>query len=152
MIIQHKSKQYIKTKAWNLFKNRFNKDFFILSSLTMEEKAYITYMELNNEIIAAHSGFIYNNICYYLFPVYNDAFNKYSPGKILLKKIIDDSKSNLLKYFDLTIGSENYKKDYSNIKFYSSVFLKSFNLKGYFFIFLLNFKDVVKKFLKGLKL
>ena len=150
-IIQHKSEQYIKTKAWNLFKNRFNKDFFILSSLTMEEKAYITYMELDNEIIAAHSGFVYNNICYYLFPVYNDAFNKYSPGKILLKKIIDDSKSNLLKYFDLTIGSENYKKNYSNSKFYSSAVLKSFNLKGYLFIFLLTFKDEVKKFLKGLK-
>ena len=25
----------------------------------MDEKAYITYMELNNEIIAAHSGFTF---------------------------------------------------------------------------------------------
>ena len=150
-IVQHKSQQYIKTKVWNLFKDRFNKDFFILSSLAMDEKAYITYMELNNEIIAAHSGFVYNNICYYLFPVYDVNFNKYSPGKILLKKIIDDSKSNLLDYFDLTIGSENYKKDYSNSKSYSSVVLKSLNLRGYLLIFLLNFKETLKKFLKRFK-
>ena len=117
----------------------------------MDEKAYITYMELNNEIIAAHSGFVYNNICYYLFPVYDVNFNKYSPGKILLKKIIDDSKSNLLDYFDLTIGSENYKKDYSNSKSYSSVVLKSLNLRGYLLIFLLNFKEKLKEFLKRFK-
>ena len=76
----------------------------------MEEKSYITYLQLDNEIIAAHSGYVYNNICYYLFPVYNINYHKYSPGKILLKKIIDDSKSNSLDYFDLTIGDEDYKK------------------------------------------
>ena len=43
-IVQHKSQQYIKTKVRNLFKDRFNKDFFILSSLAMDEKADITYM------------------------------------------------------------------------------------------------------------
>ena len=109
-IIKNKIKQYTNTKVWNLFKQEFNKNFFILSNLDMKEKAYISYVTINNEIIAAHSGYIYKDICYYLFPVYDEEYKKYSPGKILLKKIIDDSKLDELHYFDLTIGSEDYKK------------------------------------------
>ena len=147
-IIQHKSKQYINTKAWNLFKEKFNTDFFILSNLALEDKAYITYMEIDKKIIAAHSGYVYENTYYYLFPVYDIEYKKYSPGKILLKKIIEDSKLNLLNYFDLTIGTENYKRNYSNNTQYSAIFLHSINLKGSFFIFLLKLKEFFKKILK----
>ncbi len=147
-IIQHKSKQYINTKAWNLFKEKFNTDFFILSNLALEDKAYITYMEIDKKIIAAHSGYVYGNTYYYLFPVYDIEYKKYSPGKILLKKIIEDSKLNLINYFDLTIGTENYKRNYSNNTQYSATFLHSINLKGSFFIFLLKLKEFFKKILK----
>ena len=151
-IIQHKSKQYINTKAKNLFKVKFSKDFFLSSNLFMEEESYITYMQLNNVIIAAHSGYIYKNICYYLFPVYDNNYNKYSPGKILLKKIIDDSKLRSLNYFDLTIGSENYKKDYSNFKFNSARVLKACSLKGSFYIFLFKIRETLKQLLKKVKI
>ena len=148
-IIQNKSKQYDNTKAWNLFKDNFCKDFFISSNLKIKKKIFITYLKLNNDILAAHSGYIYNNMCYYLFPAYNLKYKKYSPGKILLKKIIDQTKSNLVKYFDLTIGSENYKKSFANNKSYSAQFLKSLSLKGSFYISLLKIKFFLKKILKG---
>ncbi len=148
-IIKHKIKQYVSTKAWNLFKYEFNENFFITSNLAMEEKAYISYITINDEIIAAHSGFIYKNTCYYLFPVYKEEYKKYSPGKILLKKIIDDSKSKSLQYFDLTIGSENYKKNYSNNELCSGIFLQSVSLKGYFYILHKKLKVTLKKILKG---
>ena len=109
-------------------------------------------MQLNNVIIAAHSGYIYKNICYYLFPVYDNNYNKYSPGKILLKKIIDDSKLKSLNYFDLTIGSENYKKDYSNFKFNSARVLKACSLKGSFYIFLFKIRETLKQLLKKAKI
>ena len=109
-------------------------------------------MEIDKKIIAAHSGYIYENICYYLFPVYNLEYKKYSPGKILLKKIIDDSKSNFLDYFDLTIGSENYKKNYSNHKQNSSIFFESVNFKGSCLIFLFKLKNLLKKILNDLKI
>ena len=70
-IIQNKSKQYDNTKAWNLFKDNFCKDFFISSNLKIKKKIFIIYLKLNNDILAAHSGYIYNNMCYYLFPAYN---------------------------------------------------------------------------------
>ena len=115
----------------------------------MDEKAYISYITIDDEIIAAHSGFIYKNTCYYLFPVYKEAYKKYSPGKILLKKIIDDSKLKSLQYFDLTIGSENYKKNYSNNELCSGIFFQSVNLKGYLYILHRKLKMILKKILKG---
>lgn len=151
-IVQHKSKQYINTRAWNLFKQSFNKDFFKSSNLILKENSYITYMQLDDEIIAAHSGYIYENKCYYLFPVYNIKYQKFSVGKILLKKIIDDTKLKSLEYFDLTIGYENYKKNFSNHKFNSALVMKSLTLKGNFYIFLLRLKEILKKFLKKIKI
>ena len=147
-IVQHKTKQYINTKVWNLFKQKFNKEFFILSNLIMSKKSYITYLEINNEIIAAHSGYVYQNVCYYLFPVYNLEYQKYSPGKILLKYIIEDSKINTLSYFDLTIGSESYKKNFFNNKFLASIYFKSLNFKGFIYIFVLKIKFKIKIILK----
>ena len=147
-IVKHKTKQYISTKAWNLFKQKINIDLFELSSLIMEENSYITYLQINNEIIAAHSGYIYKNKVYYLFPAYNMDYHKYSPGKILLKQIIDDSRLNSLEYFDLTIGSEDYKKNYSNHNFNSGIFMKVLSFKGNFYISLLKLKELLKKLIK----
>ena len=55
----------------------------------------------------------------------------------------------LFDYFDLTIGSENYKKDYSNRKLNSALFLKSKSLKGFIYIFLVKIKLIIKKILEN---
>ncbi len=144
-IIHNKSKQYKNTKAWNIFKEKIYLDFFISSNLVIDQKSYITYLEFDGKVIAAHSGYTYQKISYYLFPVYDNEFKRYSPGKILLKYIIDDAENNLFDYFDLTIGSENYKKDYSNRKLNSALFLKSKSLKGFIYIFLVKIKLIIKK-------
>ena len=52
------------------------RNFFILSSLRLKDINYLTYLKLDDKIIAAHSGFIYRNKCYYLFPTYDDSFKK----------------------------------------------------------------------------
>ena len=59
-----------------------------------------------------------------LFPAYDNDYRKYSPGKILLKKIIDHSRLNSIDYFDLTIGSEDYKKNFSNNEIETSIFFQ----------------------------
>ena len=76
----------------------------------------LSYISLNNEIIAAQSGH-YIKRYYYLFPAYNHEYRKYSPGKYTSNMIVN-SELNLFDYFDLTIGSEKYKEDFSNYKRY----------------------------------
>lgn len=152
-IIENKTKQYQDTKAWDLFKIKSNKDFFISSNANLDKNNYLTYLTFNNKIIAAHSGFIYKFIFYYLFPSYDVEFKKYSPGKILLKKLIEDCKYNDIKYFDLTIGSENYKKSFANNKLLSGKFMESVNFRGQIYLFFVKVnmisKNIIKQIIKN---
>ena len=142
-IIKNKSSQYNKTRAWNLFDNNVYKKIFILSSLKLSTNSYIGYLSLDNRIIAAHSGYIYNKTCYYLFPAYDDNYEKYSPGKILLNKLMEDCKIKKISYFDFTIGSEDYKKKWANNKMNSSTVLKSINLIGFIYVLSAKLKIII---------
>ena len=94
-IINNKSEQYKRTNAWNLFQIDSHRNFFRLIHIKLKQNIFIASLSLDNEIIAAHSGFVYNNRLYYLFPAYDYTYNKYSPGKILLKKLIEISTSKI---------------------------------------------------------
>ena len=114
----------------------------------MSKNIDLSYLLLNDEIIAAQSGYQYKKRYYYLFPAYNYKYRKFSPGKILLQNMIVNTKTNLFDYFDLTIGSENYKENFSNCKMASALFLYSKNLKGFIYIFFLRIKYLIKLTLK----
>jgi CelD/BcsL family acetyltransferase involved in cellulose biosynthesis len=143
-ITVNKFKQYERTNAWNLFNIDMHRDFFELCNLTLKENIDISYLSLNNEIIAAQSGFKYKKRYYYLFPAYKNEFRKFSPGKILLQKLIIEHKSKLFDCFDLTIGSENYKANFSNYKMKSALFFHSKNLKGFIYILFCKLKYFIK--------
>ena len=146
-IIHNKSIQYERTRAWNLFKFNKHREFFITSNEDLIENNVVCYLTLDNKMIAAHSGFQYKQRYYYLFPAYLYEFRKFSPGKILLEKLIHEIKSLSYEYFDLTIGSENYKENFSNNKMPSAYYIESRNLKGLIYILFLKLKNYIK-FLK----
>ena len=57
----------------------------------------------------------YKKTFLYIFPAYDIEFKKYSPGNILLFKLLEFCKNSNLSYFDLTIGYENYKSKINNL-------------------------------------
>ncbi len=141
-LIQNKIFQYEKTNAWNLFEINAFKKFFIQCNLKLNIN--LSYLTLDRKIIAAHSGYIYDQKYYYLFPTYDINFKKFSPGKILLYFLIDDCERKNLKYFDFTIGSEDYKKNWSNNTINSGMTNKSLNIIGFFYIFYIIIKSKLK--------
>lgn len=147
-IILNKSKQYERTKAWNLFKINSHRELFEINNFYLMENIDLSYLSLNGEIIAAESGYQYKKRYYYLFPAYNHEYKKFSPGKILLQNMITNCKTNLFDYFDLTIGSENYKENFSNYKIASALFLHSKNIKGFIYIIFLRLKYFIKSTIK----
>lgn len=147
-IIKNKSDQYDETGAWNVFKVSLYKRFFLLSNLYLNDYASISFISLNNQILSAHSGFIFNKRFYYLFPIYDQKFRRYSPGKILMKKIIDDCKKKSINYFDLTIGKENYKNNYSNNLEKSYYYSHYSNLRGFLYISFLRIYIFLKRKIK----
>ena len=142
-IINNKSEQYKRTNAWNLFKIDSHRNFFNLIYIKLKQNIFIASLSLDNEIIAAHSGFVYNNRLYYLFPAYDYTYNKYLL-KDFIKKLIEISTSRNIDNFDLTIGFENYKKNYSNYTLESSVFLDFKNIRGIIYISFVKLKLLIK--------
>ena len=111
LISQHKSK-------WgqnSLFNDRTNKNFYLRLFNNFAKQGYLNFTVLiqKKEILALHFGFSFQNIFYYYKPTYNKNFLKYSPGNILLQKLIQSSKLKGFSHFDLGKGYEKYKSRYS---------------------------------------
>lgn len=62
-----------------------------------------------NNYAAVNIIFEVNGIAYFYIGGYNSELNKYSPGSVLLWKIIEDCISRGVKKFDFLKGGENYK-------------------------------------------
>lgn len=124
---------YNKTDKRNIFRNNQYVDFYhkIYNNLNIET-SQISCLYLNDKIISLHLGFYEKNTFFYLMPSYDLSFSKYSPGKILLHHLFDYCRKNNYKYFDFTVGNEDYKKIWANQTLKMLTFKKIFNLKGIF--------------------
>tara|TARA_X000000950_G_C13816122_1_gene619880 strand:+ start:47 stop:1090 length:1044 start_codon:yes stop_codon:yes gene_type:complete len=101
------------------------------------EKLVAGLLQVNDKTIAGSIGIVENKRFYYLIPViFNEEFNFYSPGKILIHYLINWTKENNLKVFDFGIGEENYKKYWSNYSIKIFRYLGYKGIKG-FFIYLI---------------
>ncbi|MFA5097264.1 MAG: GNAT family N-acetyltransferase [Candidatus Margulisiibacteriota bacterium] len=69
----------------------------------------LSVLRLDNNIVAMHYGFTYEDRYYWYTPTYNPEYAKYSPGKLLLAKLIENAISRRFKIFDLLRGNEQYK-------------------------------------------
>jgi len=128
------------------FYTRFNNDEFDYGKLQLSS------LELDGKILASHWGVIYKNIFYYLLPsiVKNDLM-RFSPGRILLYYLIKWCSENKIKRFDLTLGEESYKKEWSNSKIFLYDFVEPNTLKSYPLYIYLKTKIQIKKLNKLLQ-
>ena len=111
---KEKHKQLARTKAWNYLNYEVYKKYIYDLIEFDNQNLCFSCLKINKKIISSHIGYIYNNIYYYIFPVYDQNFKKYSPGNILLSKLIDNYKAKKFNLFDFTIGNELYKKKLNN--------------------------------------
>ena len=144
--ITEKNNQFERTKAWNYLKIRKFKDYILNLDKENKYKVNFSCIKINEKIISSHIGYLHNNSFYYIFPVYDNNYKKYSHGNILLLNLIEHFKSNNYSNFDFTIGNENYKKKISNhvTELYDYIYCRS--LLGFFYIIMVKLKLVIKKY------
>ena len=109
-ILDYKNKQYQETKSQKLS----GPDYDFYRKACIEDMTHISSLKIGNSFIAGHIGYSTENILTYLIPVYNKSYQKYSPGWILLTSLFEHSDEKGINYFDLSTGSENYKKTLVN--------------------------------------
>lgn len=141
---KHKEIQLNRTHNWNYLKDKKNTKF-LQKILIKNKKSHFSVLKLNNKIISMHIGFLENNRFFYIFPVYDSNYSNYSPGNILLYKIINYFFKNNGKIFDFTIGDEKYKVKLANSKLRMFYFIKTYSLIGIIIKYLISLKFYIQK-------
>jgi len=82
---------------------------------TMQEHLHQFELRCDSKLVASVLGFTHHDTFYYQICAFNrQEFAQHSPGLLLMYKLFDWSFSRGLKRFDMTIGDESYKSDWSN--------------------------------------
>ena len=106
---------------------------------------HISYLKLNEKIIAIHWGVLYKKRFYYLLPSMSEKnLEKYSPGRLLLSLLIRWSISKKFQIFDFALGDENYKKKWTNSESQLFDYLYLNNFKGVILYILIKSKFMIK--------
>lgn len=77
-------------------------------------RGVLSALYAKEELVAAHFGMCSGKILHWWFPAYNQAYEKYSPGIILLLKVADAFSSLGVEVIDFGPGEEGYKTHFSN--------------------------------------
>lgn len=142
--INEKHKQLKRTGAWNyLDLKAFKKYIHDLAEFDPKNLCF-SCLKIDNKIISSHIGYKFNNNYYYIFPVYDLNYKKYSPGNILLFKLIQNYRFNKFYAFDFTIGDEIYKKKLNNSIAHLYEHIDYTRFLGIFYYFKIKLKILIK--------
>ena len=72
-------------------------------------------LKFNDEPIAYHFGFYYDDTLLHYTPAFNLDYYKRSPGTVIIKFMLEDCLERNAKEFDFTRGAESYKKRFANL-------------------------------------
>jgi len=111
-ILELKSAQRKRTGTFDILQFDWVKEFLnkIRSTQADGFEGVLSALRVNNQLIGAHLGMKTGTVLHHWFPVYDQSFNKYSPGLILLIKTAQVAAENGIQRIDLGKGDERYKK------------------------------------------
>ena len=116
ILFKLKSMQYKRTGVIDAFANDKVRKFYtsLFYNKFSSFKPVFSVLKLNDEPIAIHLGVQFSGRFYYLLPAYNCDYQVYSPGKILLHRIMQEAINTKNVVFDFTVGGEEYKREWCN--------------------------------------
>lgn len=75
---------------------------------------HLSELSVGDVVISRHLGFFYQRRFYWYMPVYDSAYQNYSPGKLHLYFCAVDAIEKKGAVFDLLRGEENYKRQWTD--------------------------------------
>jgi len=114
-MIKQKSRRYQDTSVWDMLASPEYQSFYEgLKNLDSGSfQVHCAALMVGDTAVATHVGVVGGGTFYYLMPAHAGGdWEKYSPGRLLLLKLIKWAIENELELFDFTHGEEAYKKDW----------------------------------------
>jgi CelD/BcsL family acetyltransferase involved in cellulose biosynthesis len=146
ILIEQKRERFKSTSVPDALSKQNIREFYynINDNKSLKKNSHLSVLKLNDEIIACHWGLVNEKNFYYLMPSFNIKFANYSPGKILIYNLLIWSIENDFKIFDFTIGSEDYKKEWSDNEMILHQYIQHKSLLGFYAKIYFKLIDYVK--------
>jgi hypothetical protein len=109
--IRWKSSQYVATGLTDMFARPENVTMF--RTLHGRGALVVSSLSAGSTLLAVHFGGLADQRHYWWVPTYDPAYSKYSPGRLLLESILQESHRLGHLEFDFLIGDEAYKWHYA---------------------------------------
>jgi CelD/BcsL family acetyltransferase involved in cellulose biosynthesis len=84
--------------------------------LLANHKLHMSLIACGDELLALHLGFAAEGKFYYLVPVINWEYEKFSVGRILLLHLLEEAFAEHYREFDFCYGNEAYKYDFTSCR------------------------------------
>jgi CelD/BcsL family acetyltransferase involved in cellulose biosynthesis len=117
-LIEHKHAQLSADGVSNVFAEPQFRAFVraLGESGLVHERLVLATLEVDGEPAAVCMGLRHANRFYYVTAAYDAArYGRFSPGRILLERVIEQAVRDGLAWFDFTIGDEGYKADWCDV-------------------------------------
>jgi len=99
------------TESPSLFNDQTNCEFYSELTRRLGETKSLRYSELtlDDQLVAAHFGFLFADTFTWYKPSYAIEYAKKSPGEVLIRNLLRLAKEEGVAIFDFTIGGEGFK-------------------------------------------
>lgn len=114
---RQKSRRWKETGSRDLFAEEGYLSFYqhLAAHGIVNGEVVVSGLQLNGQWIATHWGIRYGTRFYWLMPGYEaERWARYSPGRVLLDAVVQWSIDAQLTVFDLTVGDEGYKRQWTD--------------------------------------
>ena len=115
-LISLKSAQYRRTGAPDALAAPWKTALLrrLASPQTRDCMGVLSSLEAGERLLAAHFGLLSGPILHYWFPVYDREYARFSPGRILLARIIDAAAAHGITRIERGVGTASAKRDFAN--------------------------------------
>lgn len=117
-MMRMKSRKFIETRGFDTFTLPGVAAFYKETTARLGEggTVQLSALTLDDQILAAHWGYVVGNRFYHLMPAYEAGeWRAYAPGRLLNEWLLQWAVERGLEYFDFGIGDEPYKFDYCDL-------------------------------------
>jgi len=116
-LITWKKNQYRRTNEKDTFAVTWTNALLhnlLAVSQDSELQPLLSAMYAGKKLIAAHYCLTAQGVCHSWIPAYDPAFRRYSPGKLLLRRLLFEAPERSIERFDFGAGDEPYKYQFAN--------------------------------------
>lgn len=109
-LFRYKSEQYVASGLVDLTDTQHSRE--ILDEVAVSPNGFCISLWSGDDFVSAHFGYRLGDVFHPWIAAYNPEFARYSPGNLLLKRIIENMPAMGLREYDLAEGHDHYKKYY----------------------------------------